>query len=50
MMFAHYINNNVGIDFRIFAGGIFFGIGTLFFLIYNGLYLGAVVGLCGICR
>jgi uncharacterized membrane protein SpoIIM required for sporulation len=44
MMFAHYVNNNVGIDFRIFAGGIFFGIGTLFFLIYNGLYLGAVVG------
>ena len=44
MMFAHYINNNVGIDFRLFAGGIFFGIGTIFFLVYNGLYFGAVVG------
>lgn len=44
MMFAFYINNNVGIDFRLFAGGIFFGIGTLFFLIYNGLFFGAVVG------
>lgn len=44
MMFAHYIQNNVGIDFRLFAGGIFFGIGTLFFLIYNGLAIGAVAG------
>ena len=44
MMFAHYINNNVGIDFRLFAGGIFFGIGTLFYLIYNGLAIGAMVG------
>lgn len=44
MMFAHYINNNVGIDFRVFAGGIAFGLGTLFFLLFNGLHLGAAVG------
>ncbi len=43
-MFAHYINNNVGIDFRLFAGGIFFGLGTIFFLVYNGLAIGGVVG------
>jgi hypothetical protein len=28
MMFAHYIENNVGIDFQIFAGGIVAGLGT----------------------
>ena len=44
MMFAYYINNNVSIDFRIFAGGIFFGIGSLFFLLFNGLYIGAAAG------
>lgn len=44
MMFCHYIANNVGIDFRCFAGGIFYGIGTLFFTVYNGLAIGAVFG------
>ena len=44
MMFAYYINNNVSIDFRIFAGGIFFGVGSLFFLLFNGLYIGAAAG------
>jgi uncharacterized membrane protein SpoIIM required for sporulation len=44
MMFAFYIQNNVSIDFRIFAGGIFYGIGTLFFTIFNGLMIGAAAG------
>ena len=44
MMFTFYIMNNVGIDFRTFAGGIFFGIGTLFFTIFNGLSIGASAG------
>lgn len=44
MMFTFYIMNNVGIDFRTFAGGIFFGIGTLFFTIFNGLAIGASAG------
>jgi len=44
MMFCFYIYNNVSIDFRIFAGGILAGIGTLFFLLFNGLYLGAAAG------
>ncbi|MEX1032411.1 MAG: stage II sporulation protein M [Cellvibrionaceae bacterium] len=43
-MFGFYIYNNIGIAFREFAGGIFFGIGTLFFVIYNGIFLGAVFG------
>jgi uncharacterized membrane protein SpoIIM required for sporulation len=44
MMFCFYIYNNVSIDFRIFAGGILAGIGTLFFLLFNGLFLGAAAG------
>jgi uncharacterized membrane protein SpoIIM required for sporulation len=44
MMFCFYIYNNVSIDFRIFAGGMAAGVGTLFFLFYNGLYLGAAAG------
>jgi uncharacterized membrane protein SpoIIM required for sporulation len=43
-MFGFYIKNNIGIDFRIFASGILFGIGTVFFLIYNGLAIGSVAG------
>jgi uncharacterized membrane protein SpoIIM required for sporulation len=44
MMFGHYIRNNVSIDFRIFAGGMVAGLGTIFFLIYNGLGIGAAAG------
>ena len=44
MMFCFYIYHNVAIDFRIFAGGMAAGLGTLFFLAFNGLYLGAAAG------
>ncbi len=44
MMFCFYIYNNVAIDFRIFAGGIAGGLGTLFFLLFNGIQLGAAAG------
>lgn len=44
MMFCHYIQNNVGIDFRTFAGGMAAGLGTLFFLFFNGVYMGAAAG------
>ncbi len=44
MMFCFYIYNNVAIDFRIFAGGMAAGVGTLFFLLFNGLQLGASAG------
>lgn len=43
-MFAHYIWNNIKIGFQTFATGMAFGLGSLFFLIYNGLILGAVAG------
>ncbi len=44
MMFCFYIYNNVAIDFRIFAGGIFAGLGTLFYLAFNGFHIGAAAG------
>ncbi|MEO0813857.1 MAG: stage II sporulation protein M, partial [Myxococcota bacterium] len=43
-MFGFYIRNNVGIGFRTFAGGIFAGVGSLFFLIFNGVFFGGVFG------
>jgi uncharacterized membrane protein SpoIIM required for sporulation len=43
-MAGFYVFNNVGIAFRCFATGILFGAGSLFFLVYNGLYTGTVVG------
>jgi uncharacterized membrane protein SpoIIM required for sporulation len=44
MMAAFYVYNNVGIAFRCFATGILFGLGSVFFLVYNGLLIGAVAG------
>lgn len=43
-MAGFYVYNNVGIAFRCFATGILFGVGTIFFLIYNGLVIGTVTG------
>lgn len=43
-MAGFYVYNNVGIAFRCFATGILFGIGSVFFLLYNGLVTGAVMG------
>lgn len=43
-MFGFYILNNISIGFRTFAGGIFFGIGTVFLLLFNGLMIGGVAG------
>ncbi|MDN3234621.1 stage II sporulation protein M [Pseudomonas sp. WAC2] len=43
-MFGYYIRNNIGIAFQTFAGGLLYGLGTLFFLLFNGLNIGAVAG------
>ncbi|WP_331351678.1 stage II sporulation protein M, partial [Cellvibrio sp. UBA7671] len=43
-MFGFYISNNIGVSFRTFASGILFGVGSIFFLVYNGLLMGAVSG------
>jgi uncharacterized membrane protein SpoIIM required for sporulation len=43
-MFGFYIYNNISIAFRIFAGGIFAGIGSLFMLCFNAVFLGISTG------
>jgi uncharacterized membrane protein SpoIIM required for sporulation len=43
-MFGYYIYNNISIAFRTFAGGILAGIGSLFLLCVNGVFLGVVSG------
>lgn len=42
--FGFYIFNNVRIGFQTFAGGVLFGIGSLFFLLFNGVVIGTVIG------
>jgi uncharacterized membrane protein SpoIIM required for sporulation len=44
MMFGFYIRNNVSVAFQCFAGGLFAGLGSLFFLAYNGAFSGALAG------
>ena len=44
MMFGYYVLNNVGIAFRTFASGLLFGVGSLFFVAFNGAFLGLVGG------
>ncbi len=41
-MFGFYIRNNIGVAFRTFAGGVLFGVGSAFFLVLNGVMIGAV--------
>jgi uncharacterized membrane protein SpoIIM required for sporulation len=43
-MFGFYIFNNVRIGFQTFAGGLVFGLGTIFYLLYNGVFIGAITG------
>jgi uncharacterized membrane protein SpoIIM required for sporulation len=44
LMMGFYVYNNIGIAFRCFATGIFFGLGSIFFLVYNGLSIGTFLG------
>ncbi|MGH7296357.1 MAG: stage II sporulation protein M, partial [Polyangiaceae bacterium] len=43
-MAGFYVNNNVGIALRCFATGLFFGVGSAFYLVQNGLATGAIMG------
>ena len=43
-MAGFYVYNNIGIAFRCFATGILFGLGSVFFLVYNGVVIGTVLG------
>lgn len=44
MMAGFYVYNNVGIALRCFALGIFGGLGSAFYLVQNGLSIGAILG------
>jgi uncharacterized membrane protein SpoIIM required for sporulation len=44
VMFGFYIWNNVRIGFQTFAGGLAFGVGSVWFLASNGVVIGAVAG------
>lgn len=44
LMFGYYIMHNIGIAFQTFASGLLLGLGSLFFLLFNGLMIGAVAG------
>lgn len=44
LMFGYYIKNNISIGLRCFASGVLAGVGTLFSLVFNGLYIGGVAG------
>jgi len=43
-MFGFYIWNNVRITFQVFASGLLLGLGSIFFLLVNGVQGGAVAG------
>lgn len=44
LMFGFYIRNNTGIGLGTFASGIIFGVGTVFILLFNALYIGVISG------
>ena len=44
LMFGFYIKNNIGIAFQCYATGVVFGLGALFFLLFNGAFAGGIAG------
>jgi uncharacterized membrane protein SpoIIM required for sporulation len=44
MMFGYYIMNNIGLAFQCYVSGILVGVGSVFFLCFNGAFGGAVGG------
>ena len=44
LMFGYYIMNNISITFRVFASGLVFGLGTIFYVVFNAVYIGAAAG------
>jgi uncharacterized membrane protein SpoIIM required for sporulation len=42
---AQIFTNNIRVAMLAFAGGMFFGLGTVYVLVYNGALIGAVAGL-----
>jgi len=44
VMSAYYIQHNTSIAFLCFASGIFLGLGSIYFLLYNGVFMGTIFG------
>jgi uncharacterized membrane protein SpoIIM required for sporulation len=44
LMFGFYIKNNIGIAFQCYATGAVFGLGSLYFLLSNGVFGGGIAG------
>ncbi|MCK5202156.1 MAG: stage II sporulation protein M [Spirochaetales bacterium] len=44
VMSAYYIQHNTSIAFLCFATGIFLGLGSIYFLLYNGVFMGTIFG------
>jgi hypothetical protein len=44
LMFGYYIKHNISISFQMFAGGMLACIGSIFFLIFNGIQIGGIAG------
>ncbi len=42
MMFGYYIDHNISLAFQCFATGLLWGLGSMFFLAYNGIMLGGI--------
>lgn len=40
------LTNNIRVGLYAFAMGIFFGVGTLYVVSYNGIFIGGVLGVC----
>jgi uncharacterized membrane protein SpoIIM required for sporulation len=43
-MFGFYIKHNIGISFECFAAGLAAGVGTMFYLVFNGVAIGGIAG------
>jgi uncharacterized membrane protein SpoIIM required for sporulation len=43
-MFGFYVMHNIGIGFQCFAGGLFAGIGSVYYLVFNGVQIGGIAG------
>ena len=44
MMFGFYVMNNISITFQLFASGLVFGLGSIFYVVANGVFIGAATG------
>lgn len=43
---SEILTNNIRVAFMAFAFGVFFGIGTIYVLFFNGMLIGGVLGVC----